>query len=189
MNTLYTNFKNTSTLLLQSNKHLIAFNLKTTSERKMLELTKSAGKEFLIFSTALDVIMHRNNFKIIKCISSTIDPTRTYQTTAVDTKVGGNKVKTTSDLYASSIWCEREMYDLFGIKFMEASDLRRLLTNYGYRGYPLKKISSVYGSRDHVTFNVTSKTCHTEALSKSSVQSKSYSTNKELNSRVVHIVL
>ena len=171
MNTLYTNLKNTSTLLLQSNKHLISYNLKTTSERKMLELTKSAGKEFLIFSTALDVIMHRNNFKIIKCISSTIDPTRTYQTTAVDTKVG-DKVKTTSDLYASSIWCEREMYDLFGIKFMEASDLRRLLTNYGYRGYPLKKISSVYGSRDHVTFNVTSKTCHTEALSKSSVQSK-----------------
>jgi len=42
-------------------------------------------------------------------------------------------------LYASIVWLEREIWDLYGIKFLFHKDLRRLLTDYGFKGYPLRK--------------------------------------------------
>lgn len=44
-----------------------------------------------------------------------------------------------TDLWASSNWYEREAYDLFGIQFSNHPDLRRILTDYGFRGYPFRK--------------------------------------------------
>jgi NADH-quinone oxidoreductase subunit C len=42
-------------------------------------------------------------------------------------------------LYPAANWFEREAYDLFGILFDGHPDLRRLLTDYGFEGYPLRK--------------------------------------------------
>lgn len=42
-------------------------------------------------------------------------------------------------LYRSAGWLEREMFDLFGIFFFGNSDLRRILTDYGFMGFPLRK--------------------------------------------------
>jgi len=42
-------------------------------------------------------------------------------------------------LYNSAGWSEREVFDFFGIFFFENKDLRRILTDYGFRGYPLRK--------------------------------------------------
>jgi NADH-quinone oxidoreductase subunit C len=47
--------------------------------------------------------------------------------------------QTLSTLYPSSNWLEREIYDMFGIIFNNHSDLRRILTDYGFEGYPLRK--------------------------------------------------
>jgi NADH-quinone oxidoreductase subunit C len=41
--------------------------------------------------------------------------------------------------YNSANWLEREIFDMFGIKFLIHSDLRRILTDYGFNGYPLRK--------------------------------------------------
>jgi NADH-quinone oxidoreductase subunit C len=41
--------------------------------------------------------------------------------------------------YSSSIWLEREVWDLFGIRFWKHPDLRRILTDYGFKGFPLRK--------------------------------------------------
>jgi NADH-quinone oxidoreductase subunit C len=43
------------------------------------------------------------------------------------------------DLFPSAGWYERETYDLFGVLFRGNPDLRRLLTDYGFRGHPLRK--------------------------------------------------
>ena len=43
------------------------------------------------------------------------------------------------DLWASADWSEREVYDMFGIYFNNHPDLRRVLTDYGFVGHPLRK--------------------------------------------------
>ncbi len=48
-------------------------------------------------------------------------------------------VDSVCDVWASVNWFEREAFDLFGIAFNGHPDLRRLLTDYGFVGYPLRK--------------------------------------------------
>lgn len=43
------------------------------------------------------------------------------------------------DLYPSAAWAEREAFDMFGVFFSDHPDLRRILTDYGFRGFPLRK--------------------------------------------------
>lgn len=42
-------------------------------------------------------------------------------------------------LYKGAIWAEREAFDMFGVCFLGHPDMRRILTDYGFFGYPLRK--------------------------------------------------
>ncbi len=48
-------------------------------------------------------------------------------------------VPSATGLYSSAGWWEREAWDLFGIYFADNPDLRRILTDYGFEGHPLRK--------------------------------------------------
>lgn len=50
-----------------------------------------------------------------------------------------NPVPSIVSLYSAAGWFEREAWDLYGIYFADNPDLRRLLTDYGFEGHPLRK--------------------------------------------------
>jgi NADH/F420H2 dehydrogenase subunit C len=55
---------------------------------------------------------------------------KTNETSAVESVTG---------IYPSAAWWEREVWDMFGIYFSNHPDLRRILTDYGFQGHPLRK--------------------------------------------------
>jgi NADH/F420H2 dehydrogenase subunit C len=51
-------------------------------------------------------------------------------------------------LFVNANWWEREVWDLFGLFFFNHPDLRRILTDYGFEGYPLRKDFPLFGFRE-----------------------------------------
>ena len=48
-------------------------------------------------------------------------------------------IESMTNIHKSADWYERECYDLFGIEFINHPDLRRIMTDYNFEGYPLRK--------------------------------------------------
>lgn len=69
-------------------------------------------------------------------------------------------ISTVTNVFKSAGWYEREVWDLFGIYFTEHPDLRRILTDYGFQGHPLRKDFPLIGYEelryDNVIKNIVS---------------------------------
>jgi NADH-quinone oxidoreductase subunit C len=74
-----------------------------------------------------DVVYHLLSMRLNQRVRVKIE---TDETTPVASAV---------DVYSAANWYEREAYDMYGILFSGHPDLRRLLTDYGFQGYPLRK--------------------------------------------------
>jgi NADH/F420H2 dehydrogenase subunit C len=72
-------------------------------------------------------------------------------------------VPSVANLFSSALWLEREVWDMFGVPFSNHKDLRRILTDYGFRGFPLRKDFPLSGYVE-VRFDEERKTVVTEPI-------------------------
>jgi len=90
----------------------------------------------LIDITAADFPTKEKRFKIIYLLLSHENNLRTIVNISIDEK---EIVPSLTKIFPSANWMEREVFDMYGISFKDHPDLRRILTDYGFTGYPLRK--------------------------------------------------
>ena len=86
--------------------------------------------------TAVDYPERPNRFEMVYQLLSMRNNMRLRILVAVGE---GQAVPSATTVYSAANWAEREAWDMFGIFFAGHPDLRRLLTDYGFEGHPLRK--------------------------------------------------
>ena len=107
-------------------------------------LKKNNSTKFrqLIDITAVDYIGSENRFKMIYLLLSHEYNFRINITFSINEK---EVVNSLTKIFPSANWMEREVFDMYGIKFNDHPDLRRILTDYGFSGHPLRKDFPITG--------------------------------------------
>jgi len=101
-----------------------------------LKTNKNTKFKQLVDITAVDYIEKEKRFKIVYLLLSHEFNHRIQ----VDFSINENDlVSTLVSLFPAANWMEREVFDMYGIKFKDHPDLRRILTDYGFEGHPLRK--------------------------------------------------
>jgi len=97
---------------------------------------REAGFKILIDITAVDKPQDERRFQVVYHLLSL------SQNQRVRVKVNVSEdqaVPSATAIFSCANWLEREVWDMFGIYFKEHPDLRRILTDYGFEGHPLRK--------------------------------------------------
>ena len=90
----------------------------------------------LIDITAVDYTEKDKRFKLVYLLLSH----EFNQRILIDLYINENEiVSTLSSILPAANWMEREVFDMYGVKFKNHPDLRRILTDYGFEGHPLRK--------------------------------------------------
>jgi len=101
--------------------------LKTNSTTKFRQL---------IEITAVDYPEKEQRFRMIYLLLSHENNSRIL----IDYYLNENKiVPSITNIFPSANWMEREVFDMYGIEFKDHPDLRRILTDYNFKGHPLRK--------------------------------------------------
>ena len=90
----------------------------------------------LIDITAVDYPEKEERFKIVYLLLSHEKNLRIVINTHINEKI---VVPSITKIFPSANWMEREVFDMYGVSFKDHPDLRRILTDYGFEGYPLSK--------------------------------------------------
>jgi len=101
--------------------------LKSNEKCKFRQLIDIAGVDYPENEKRFELIYlflsHEHNLRIKLLIRFQINQT----------------VVSLTKIFPSANWMEREVFDMYGIKFKNHPDLRRILTDYGFKGHPLRK--------------------------------------------------
>ena len=101
--------------------------LKSNESCKFKQLIDIAGVDYpdneKRFELVYLFLSHENNLRVKLLIKFQLD----------------QSINSLTKIFPSANWMEREVFDMYGIKFKNHPDLRRILTDYGFKGHPLRK--------------------------------------------------
>ena len=99
----------------------------------------------LIDITAVDFIGKENRFRMVYLLLSHEYNLRIK----IYFDINENEfVNSITKIFPSANWMEREVFDMYGIKFNDHPEMRRILTDYGFVGYPLRKDFPLTGHKE-----------------------------------------
>ena len=101
-------------------------------------LRDTPGLEYqqLMEIAGVDYPDRAERFEVVYCLLSLTRNHRLHVHVATDEE---QAVPSVTDLWPVAGWLEREVYDMYGVLFAGNRDLRRILTDYGFRGHPQRK--------------------------------------------------
>ena len=101
-----------------------------------LKTNKDTKFKQLIDITTVDYPENSKRFKMVYLFLSH----QFNQRIVISSLINENEVVSSlTKIFPSANWMEREVFDMYGVKFKDHPDLRRILTDYGFEGYPLRK--------------------------------------------------
>ena len=99
----------------------------------------------LVDITAADYPEENQRFKLIYLLLSHEFNSRIV----LNYSINENEViPSITEIFPSANWMEREVFDMYGIKFKDHPDLRRILTDYNFEGFPLRKDFPLTGHKE-----------------------------------------
>ena len=127
--------------IIETNVFFNDFQIIVPSKKIFDVLTKLHSNSYFAFDqlidiTAIDYPEKPTRFEVVYLLLSTINNQRLTVKICVNE---GELVQSCVSIFKSANWSEREIWDMFGIFFSGHPDLRRLLTDYGFEGHPLRK--------------------------------------------------
>ena len=125
----FSNVKHNNLYLEIDNEDLIDVTL-------FLKTNKDSKFKQLIDITAVDYPESIKRFKMVYLFLSH----EFNQRLIINYSISENEViSSLTKIFPSANWMEREVFDMYGVKFKDHPDLRRILTDYGFEGHPLRK--------------------------------------------------
>ena len=119
--------------------NLIEFECNKKDIISIVKLLKDDNKLFfsqLLDITAVDYPEKDKRFKMVYLLLSH----ETNSRILIDCEIKeGEIVPSLTSIFPAANWMEREVFDMYGIEFKDHPDLRRILTDYGFEGHPLRK--------------------------------------------------
>ena len=128
-------------LIIDHNNNYGEITLKVSSKKIVDVISRLHSNSIIIFDqlidiTAIDYPENVQRFEVVYLLMSTSMNERLV--IKLNLKEG-DQIPSVSNIFKSSLWSEREIWDMFGIFFSGHPDLRRILTDYGFEGHPLRK--------------------------------------------------
>ena len=103
---------------------------------KFLKLENKLRFKQLIDIAAIDYPNEEKRFELVYLLLSVENNIRVKISIKFETN---EKIPSIVKIFPSANWMEREIFDMYGIKFIDHPDLRRILTDYNFKGHPLRK--------------------------------------------------
>ena len=102
----------------------------------LLKTNKDTKFRQLIDITAVDYPENQRRFKIVYLLLSHEINHRIILSYFINES---DQISSLTNIFPSANWMEREIFDMYGVKFNDHPDMRRILTDYGFEGHPLRK--------------------------------------------------